>query len=260
MTALGQLPESTYCDDSPGAGRLTSEKGNLPLVAMTVVADITALLAATSVRQTFRNPHDGPIEATYIFPLPDRAAVTDFSVTIGGRRLTGVLEERQVARDAFDLAVAAGKRAALLEEDRPDVFTTRVGNLAPGEEATVELTLAGPVAWEYGEATLRIPLVVAPRYIPGPPLDGGAGAGQGTALDTDAVPDASRITPPRLVPGSANPVRLSVTVHLDPAGMAVSDLRSSLHSVIVAGDLPGKVTVELAPGATAAATMRPRAR
>ena len=117
MTARHLLPESTFSDDSPGTGRLTSEKGNLPLVAMTVDADITALLAATSVRQTFRNPHDGPIEATYIFPLPDRAAVTDFSVTIGSRHLTGVLEERQVARDAYDLAMAAETRADVIQRE-----------------------------------------------------------------------------------------------------------------------------------------------
>ncbi len=135
----------------------------------------------------------------------------------------------------------------MVEEDRPDVFTTRIGNLAPGEQATVELTLAGPVPCELGEATFRVPLVVAPRYIPGSPLEG-MSAGQGTALDTDAVPDASRITPPVLVPGGSNPVQLSVTVRLDPAGMPVGDLRCSLHAVSVTGELPGPVTVAVHPG------------
>jgi Ca-activated chloride channel family protein len=250
MTSLRLLPEMPSLDRpgaSPGAGLLTSEQGNLPLVAMSVSVDITGLLAGMTIRQTFRNPHNCPIEATYIFPLPDRAAVTALAVTIGSRRIAGVLQERQAARGAYDDALAAGQRAALLEEDRPDVFTTRIGNLAPEEEATVELTLAGPVPCELDEATLRVPLVVAPRYIPGRPLDGES-AGQGTAFDTDAVPDASRITPPVLLPGSVNPVRLALTVRLDPAGMPVSDLRSSLHAVVVTGELPDPVTVELRPG------------
>ncbi len=255
MTSLHLLPESPAepgdgADRSgalPGAGLLTCERGHLPLVAMTVVADITGLLAAMTIRQVFANPHGCPIEATYIFPLPDRAAVTDLTVTIGDRRLAGAIEERQAARDAYGAALASGRRSALLEEDRPDVFTIQVGNLAPGEEATVELSLAGPVAWEYEEATFRVPLVVAPRYIPGNPLEG-CSAGDGTALDTQAVPDASRITPPVLLCGGPNPVKLEVTVRLDPAGMAVSDLRSSLHAAIVACDPGGVVTVELQPG------------
>ena len=247
MTSVHLLPVFDRLEESTGTGVLTSDAGNLPLVAMTVDADITALVAAMAVRQTFRNPHSSPIEATYIFPLPDRAAVTGFEVTIGTRHITGVLEERQAARDTYDAALAAGRRAAILEQDRPDVFTTRIGNLAAGEEATITLTLGGPVDWEFGEATFRVPLVVAPRYIPGQPIDG-AGAGQGTALDTDVVPDASRITPPVLLPASPNPVRLKVAVRLDPAGLTVSDLRSSLHAVTVAGALPGPVTVELQPG------------
>lgn len=247
MTALPILPDLDRPGETTGTGLLRSEQGNLPLIAMTVTAEITGLVAGMSIRQTFRNPHDCPIDATYVFPLPDRSAVTGLDVTIGKRHIRGVLEERQAARDAYDAALAAGQRAAILEEDRPDVFTTRIGNLAPGDEATVAITLAGPVECEFGEATFRVPLVVAPRYIPGRPLEG-RGVGLGTALDTDVVPDASRITPPVLVPGSANPVRLQVSVHLDPAGMAVGDLRSSLHAVTVAGELPAPVTVQLHPG------------
>ena len=247
MNSIRILPDVDIPGAGTGTGLLTSKQGNFPLVAMTVAADITGLTAALSIRQTFRNPHECPLEATYIFPLPDRAAVTGFDVILGDRRITGAIKERQAARDAYDEALAAGQRAAIVEEDRPDVFTTRVGNLGPGEIATVELTLAGPVPCEFGEATFRVPLVVAPRYIPGQPLEG-MGVGEGWALDTDAVPDASRITPPVLLPGSPNPVRLQVAVRLDPAGLAACDLRSSLHAATVAGSLPGPVTVELRPG------------
>jgi Ca-activated chloride channel family protein len=235
-------------DQAPSViGTLTTVKGNLPLTDMDVHAELVGLAAAIRVRQTFRNPHATPIEATYVFPLPDRAALTDFTVTIGERRITGVLKERQAARAAYDAAIASGQRAAIVEEDRPDVFTTRVGNLAPGEDAVVELTLAGRLSCDVGQATFQFPLVVAPRYVPGQPLEGES-VGDGTIVDTDAVPDASRISPPVLLPGFPDPVRLSLSVSLDPGGMSISDLTSSLHPVTVSGRLPDPITVEVRPG------------
>src|SRR5947209_9601959 len=184
----------------PPFGGLRSPRGHLPLVAMDVRADITGLLVTTRVRQAFENVLDEPIEATYVFPLPDRAGVSAFTATLGGRVIEGLLKERQAARDEYDAAVAAGQRAAILEEDRPGVFSVRVGNLLAGETAEIELVLTGPVPYDDGRAEYRFPLVVAPRYVPGTPLDGPP-TGEGTALDTDLVPDASRITPPVLLPG-----------------------------------------------------------
>src|SRR5262249_23274525 len=106
----------------------------------------------------------------------------------------------------------------------------RVGNILPGEAATVRLTLAGPLPYSDGEATFRFPLVVAPRYIPGTGLVGG-NVGDGAATDTDAVPDASRISPPVLLPGFPNPVRLAITVEVVSSGLPVGVIRSSLHAV-----------------------------
>ena len=157
------------------------------------------------------NAFDVPLEATYIFPLPDRAAVTGFRMEVAGRVIEGVLQERAEAREAYEQAIAEGQRAAIAEEDRPGVFNLRVGNLMPGDRAAVELTMCGVLPYAGGEVTFRFPLVVAPRYIPGTPLPGPS-AGDGTALDTIAVPDASRISPPVLLPGFASPVRLSLVV------------------------------------------------
>ncbi len=97
-----------------------------------------------------------------------------------------------------------GHRASIAEEERPGVFSLRVGNLMPGDVATVELTLVGVLPYCDGEVTFRFPLVVAPRYMPGVPLCGPS-VGEGTAVDTNAVPDASRISPPVLLPGFPNP-------------------------------------------------------
>lgn len=223
----GELHE--VVDDS-GLAALHTERGNLPLERIDVRADITGLVARTVITQDFRNPHDVPLEATYIFPLPARAAVTGLRMTADGRTVEAELRERAEARAAYDDALAAGQRASIAEEERPDVFTLRVGNIVAGERVTVQLTLVAPLPYEDGEATYRLPLVVAPRYIPGTPIPGSS-VGDGVVPDTDAVPDASRITPPILLPGFPNPVQLSIRADIDPAGLPLGGIRSSLHAI-----------------------------
>ncbi|MFC5832461.1 VIT domain-containing protein [Nonomuraea insulae] len=213
-----------------GFGALRTERGNLPLESVDVAAGISGLVAGVEVTQGFRNPFDVTLEATYVFPLPDRAAVTGFRMEADDRVVEGMLKERGEARADYDRALREGRRAAIAEEDRPDVFTIRVGNILPGERVSVKLSMSQPLPYEDGAATFRFPLVVAPRYIPGSPIDGPP-AGDGAAPDTDAVPDASRISPPVLLPGFPDPVRLSLTATLDAAGLELRELASSLHVV-----------------------------
>jgi Ca-activated chloride channel family protein len=250
---LPQLTEEeldrTTGDDEAGFGSLYTPKGHLPLQAMDVRGRIDGLLAQLCVRQSFVNPLDEPVEATYIFPLPDRAAVRGFRMELQSRIIDGVLEERARARESYAQAIVSGHRAAIAEEERPGVFSLRVGNLMPGEKATVELDLAGVLPYAGGEVTFRFPLVVAPRYIRGMPLPGPS-VGDGTAVDTDAVPDASRISPPVLLPGFRSPVRLSLTIDLDGqnGSVVVHDIRSSLHAVL-AEEKDGCRRIQLDPGA-----------
>ncbi|GGL19311.1 VIT domain-containing protein [Mangrovihabitans endophyticus] len=225
-----------------GVGALRTERGNLPLDRLDVRATITGLVYDTVVTTEFVNVHDVPLEATYVFPLPDRAAVTGMSMTAADRTVRAELRERAAAREAYDRALDAGHRAAIAEEERPDVFTMRVGNLGPGERATVELRMAGPLPYEDGAAVFRFPLVVAPRYVPGTGLPGPA-VGDGQSLDTDAVPDASRISPPVLLPGFPSPLRLSLEVGIDPAGLDLGEVTASLHTVTRSGN-----RVAIAPG------------
>ncbi|WP_432932288.1 VIT domain-containing protein [Microbispora sp. CA-135349] len=235
-------PEECRPVPDAGLGALETEKGNLPLESVDVAAHVTGLVAGVEVVQTFRNAFDVSLEATYVFPLPPRAAVTAFRMEADDRVVDGVLKERGQARADYDRALAEGRRAAIAEEDRPDVFTIRVGNIVPGERVVVRLTLSQPLPYEDGAAEFRFPLVVAPRYIPGAPLPGPS-AGGGVAPDTDAVPDASRITPPVLLPGFPYPVRLSLATTIDPTGLDLREVRSSLHEVGREGD-----TIRLQPG------------
>ncbi|MEU4561186.1 VIT domain-containing protein [Actinoplanes sp. NPDC023936] len=218
--------------EQPGAGlgTLRTDRGNLPLDVLDVRASISGLVVRTEVTTEFVNTHDTALEATYVFPLPDRAAVTGMTMTAADRTVVAQLRERAEAREEYDRAIAAGQRASIAEEERPDVFTMRAGNIMPGERVTVRLRLVGPLPYEDGAATFRFPLVVAPRYVPGTPLPDSY-AGDGQLPDTDAVPDASRISPPVLLPGFPNPLKLSIGVDIDPAGLQLGDVRSSLHTV-----------------------------
>lgn len=247
MMSENEIEEIGESRPDAGFGVLETTKGALPLKAMDITAKIVGLVSRVRLKQTFVNTSDAPLEATYIFPLPDRAAVTRFRMEVEGRLIEGVLKERTAARREYDQAIQAGHRAAISEEERSNVFAMRVGNLMPGDEATVELVMTGPLPSNEGEATFRFPLVVAPRYIPGIPLEGES-VGLGVAVDTDAVPDASRITPPVLLPGYPNPIVLSLMVEVDPAGLPLGALRSSLHTIVVDDTGKGRKVVSLGRG------------
>ncbi len=236
-------------DGERGFGSLQTAQGNLPLKRLQVAARIDGLVSILKVEQTFVNAlaTREPLEATYIFPLPDRAAVTRFEMRIGERLIEGVLRERAEARREDETALEQGHRAALAEEDRSGVFTMSVGNILPGESATVSLELTGPLQYDDGEVTLQFPLVVAPRYIPGGPLSG-ASVGDGAAVDTDAVPDASRITPPVLLPGFPSPVEFGLSVEIHQGGLPLRNLTSSLHSIVETESDSGVRRIVVQPG------------
>ena len=247
ITDITTLEGACTAEPEAGLGALATSRGNLPLEAVDVRAAIAGTSASVELTQGFLNPFDIPLEATYIFPLPDRAAVTAMRMECAGHVVEGVLKERSRARADYDAAIAEGRRAAIAEEDRPDVFTMRVGNIGAGERVTVRLTLAQPLPYADGEVTFRFPLVIAPRYIPGSPL-GGVPAGSGVAADTDAVPDGSRISPPVLLPGFPNPVRLTLSADIAPAGLTLAGIRCSLHATAEQASDDGRTVVRLRPG------------
>ena len=161
MLTSQELADLAGSTTDAGFGAIETEKGCLPLRAMAVEALVDGLVATTTLRQAFANVFEEPLEATYIFPLPPRAAVTGFRMTVAGATIVGRIDERQQAREAYEAALAEGRRAAIAEEERPDVFTLRVGNIPPRSVARVEFTLVAPVAIDSLEATYRFPLVVA---------------------------------------------------------------------------------------------------
>ena len=245
--------ESTNSNNNAGFGALQTSAGCLPLAAMDVSVQIAGLLAEVVVRQEFYNTTNDSIEATYIFPLPPRAAVTQMKMLVEGRAIDAQLKERSEARQDYREAIRRGHQAAMVEEDRSDVFTLKVGNLPPSERVEVELRLSMLLDASAGTAEFRFPLVVAPRYVSGLPLRLPP-VGQGVAEDTVNVPDASRITPPVLLPGFSNPVRLSLAVDLaegtlPPLADAASQMSCSLENTAIHdgedhsdGSVPRRIT------------------
>src|SRR6185436_15714269 len=170
------------------------------------------------VTQIFRNPTQDWVEAIYVYPLPSGGAVDTLKMVIGDRIVVGEIKERQQARAIYEQAKQNGQKAALTEQERPNIFTNSVANIGPGETVLVQIEYQEPVAQSGSEFSLRVPMVVAPRYNPIPvvqsvdlrPDGSGWGAGQ-----TDPVPDPNRISPEVLEPATNPPVNpTSITVRL----------------------------------------------
>ncbi|MEM6931323.1 MAG: VIT domain-containing protein, partial [Myxococcota bacterium] len=146
--------------------RIVTEAGPLVLVHTEVDAVVQMGLAVVDVTQTFHNPYDTPIDATYVFPLSPGAAVRAMSMTCGGRTLVASVEEREQARATYDRAVREGRKAALLEQQRDDLFTQEIGRLCPGEAVEVTLQYAEGLERTDGAWSLVFPTTVGERYAP----------------------------------------------------------------------------------------------
>lgn len=184
---------SHYEPNSSKAG-LHANGRAVPLLGVEVEAEVVAGHSRAIVRQRYRNDESRPVEAIYTFPLPSKGALTGFSMTVNGRRLEGEVHEREEAFQKYDDALTSGHGAALLEQERPNVFTANVGNLRPGEETVIEIEILAPVQADEGAIRWSLPTLVAPRYMPGVPS--GDRTGHGSAQPTTSVPDADRISPP----------------------------------------------------------------
>jgi Ca-activated chloride channel homolog len=127
---------------------------------------VTGTIARVQVRQRFSNPTNSWVEGIYVFPLPDDAAVDQMRIVTDGRVIEGQIQEKEQARKTYEAAKLDGRRAGLVEQERPNVFTTSIANLRPGGEITVEIEYQQSVRLDNGAFSLRVPIVVGPRYMP----------------------------------------------------------------------------------------------
>jgi Ca-activated chloride channel family protein len=148
-------------------GYLVSAAGQaLPLTGAKLTARARAGLAEVALEQRFRNPEAVPLAVTYSFPLPADAAVSGYAFAIGDRRITGEIDRRAAARERFEEAVLEGKTAGLVDQERSSLFTQELGNIPPGAEVVVTLTLDQRLRWlDEGAWEWRFPTAAAPRYL-----------------------------------------------------------------------------------------------
>jgi Ca-activated chloride channel family protein len=205
-----------------------------PLKHTDVKAEITGFLARVNVTQEFENNAGDTVEAVYVFPLPHNSAVDDMTIQVGDRTVRGVIKKREEARAIYEAARAAGKMAALLDQERANIFTQSVANIPPGGKVKVIISYLERLPYDAGTYSFAFPMVVGPRYMPGNSV---GRSGGGWSQDTDRVPDASRISPPVAVPGTRAGHDLSIEVKLD-AGLPLDSVYSSSHDVdtVRAGD------------------------
>lgn len=184
----------------------------IPLKGIRFDASIHGTVAKVKCTQFFKNEGDKPLEAIYVFPLPDEASVTSCEMRIGkNKTVKAELKEKKEARKKYDEAVEKGHHASLLEQKRDNVFTMNVGGIEPKEEVTVTIVYLQPVEWRTDGGRFRIPLVKAPVFIPGQPI---GKSGGGWSPDTDQVPDASQITP--VVAKEGVPYQVKINLKFTP--------------------------------------------
>ncbi len=205
-------------------------------VAMTINGHV----ARVKVRQQFENGGSTWAEGVYVFPLPDAAAVDRMRLTVGERLIESEIREKAVARKAYERAREAGRKASLVEQQRPNLFTTSVANVAPGERVVVEIEYLEDLEYDAGRFSLRFPMTLTPRYMPGDPLPDRQGSGW--SADTTSVGDASSISPPMV--SASNAHRASIRIDLD-AGLPLATITSRYHPVDVV-ERQGRYAIELA--------------
>jgi len=211
-----------------------------PVLETNVDMVINGIVLRATVTQTFKNESDLWVEGIYVFPLPENAAVDQLNMQVGERRIKGFIQERQKAKQIYLKAKLAGKKAAIVEQQRPNMFTNSVANIAPHESITITIEYQQKIRYEKidgkGQFSLRFPTTITPRYIPGKPKiiiseNIGEISKKGWALNTDQVIDAADISPP-MIDRADRENRFKLNIEID-AGFEIESINSPYHNISV---------------------------
>lgn len=187
---------------------------------------ISGTINRVSVKQTFTNPSNDYVDGTYVFPLPENSAVDQLKMYVGQRIIEGQIHKRKEAKKIYEQAKKDGKKTTLVEQQRPNMFTTRIANIAPGESVTVEISYLQSVLIDNDKFSIRFPLTIGERYIPGESIKTSHNS-KGQRSNTHKVKDASEITPP-IESDVDRPV--SININFSP-GFDVDTVKSSYHQI-----------------------------
>ncbi|HSY06384.1 MAG TPA: marine proteobacterial sortase target protein [Steroidobacteraceae bacterium] len=202
--------------------------------ATRVQAMVTGNIARIHVTQTFTNTSTTWMEGLYVFPLPSDAAVDELTLHVGARTIRGQIRERQQAQDEYQQALSTGRQASLLDQQRPNMFTTTVANIAPAGSITVEIAYLEVIPYRDGRYRLSVPLAITPRYSADVALDPAqplAADNARVAAALGAAASAERVT--------AAQQQVAIEVQLDP-GFALGAVQSLNHAVTQSDTADGR--------------------
>ena len=211
---------------------LEQTKISLPLKGVECAFNVCGDVVSVEIDQIFHQNSKQPLDCLYTFPLPAGAAVYRCEMHLDGRVIRARVEERERAREIAQEKKAAGYRTALVEMERDNLFTLSLGNVQPGDMIVIRFayfqTLSRLADW----TSFHVPFCPGIRYIPGVPLLRSP-KGKGTVDDTDQVPDASRISPPRMDRLHPDAAYLSIEGIVEHPLNDVKDISSPSHPVFV---------------------------
>jgi Ca-activated chloride channel family protein len=170
IVASGAAAQEPPAVDDPGTGALLMKMNGalvpIPAVSMDVTLSIAGPLVRGRLVQTFENPTDETLEAEYVFPLPEGAAVDGLTLQIGDRQFVGKIQEKEDARRTYEQAKVEGKGAGLVEQNRPNIFRTNVANIPPHASIVVHLDTLDEAEWSSGTFSTTFPTTITSRYAP----------------------------------------------------------------------------------------------
>lgn len=246
VIAKGMTP-AQEAPDRPGCGALMAKLPDaekdvpVPLKHTAVVANVDGYIATVDVTQQFQNPYDSKIEAVYVFPLPDNAAVNEFVMTVGERKIRGIIREREQAERIYNEARSQGHIASLLTEERPNIFTQKVANIEPGKQIDINIRYFNTLQYDDGAYEFVFPMVVGPRYNPPATADGIGAVARGANGASGQSTEVQYLAPHER---SGHDVSLSLNIK---AGVDIEKVLCVNHSVDVKNLTENERLITLSP-------------
>lgn len=222
-------PSVVLPPEVPGTGGLLARTPEnqqpiaIPLKHTDVKTDIAGYIATVDVTQNYHNPFSSKIEAVYVFPLPHNAAINEFVMTIGQRKIRGIIRERAEAERIYQEARGQGYVASLLTQERPNIFTQSVANIEPGKQIDIHIRYFHTLAYEDGWYAWHFPMVVGPRF--NPP---GSSDGIGAVARNQPGASGQKTEVQYLKPTERSGHDISLAVHLD-AGVKIEQIEVPSH-------------------------------
>ena len=212
----------------------------IPQLETNVSIDIQGMIASTIMDQVFINKSDKPIEAEYIFPLNNNCAIYDMFFIIDDRIVSSRIEEKEEAKKQYKEAKKDGKKASILNQERPNIFSQSIANIMPDDSIRIRIKYVEPIAYENGEFEFRLPLAITPRF---GEHDSEVSISKGVKRISSIVTDKSKITPQYIPQAISNGKGVAIDISLD-AGIKIITATAS-HPIVKAITDETKMNISL---------------